>query len=216
MKYVRGADSQLEKHWYQNSCILWQGWVQGGIKRRKGMFALKWAQLGGSHPMWICDPIKVWKHVSISISISIQYEPWTQNSWSVCFEKDYQHQRKYMSIKMSLVARTTCRCQDDEGRDCGAGSAHFWQQPANHPSNNLGAKRRVNQGTRGSRISAADEVGPQSDADQHWSSKSWSDNKNPIIFGMGRVSHPVPGTPRSNFTKSRLFPDWSRLGCSSC
>ena len=112
-----------------------------------------------------------------------------------------------MSIRMSLVAPTTCRCQDDEGRDCGAGSGHFWLQPANHPTNNLGAKPRVSRvgGGRGyQQLTTSD---PQSDADQHWSSKSWSDNKNPIIFGMGRVSHPVPIPPRSNFTKSRLFPN---------
>ena len=78
---------------------------------------------------------------------------------------------------------------------------------ANHPTNNLGAKPRVSQGWKGvvrgyQQLTTSD---PQSDADQHWSSKSWSDNKNPIIFGMGRVSHPVPVTPRSNLTKSRLF-----------
>ena len=44
---------------------------------------------------------------------------------------------------MSLVAGspTTCRCQDDEGRDWGAGSRHFCQRQFN----NLGAKRRVSQ-----------------------------------------------------------------------
>ena len=43
-------------------------------KEEKGMFALKWAQLGGSHPMWICESIKVWKHVSISIRINFWHK----------------------------------------------------------------------------------------------------------------------------------------------